>query len=187
MTDCCSHLFQLLDPGFPPLPLLPFLSCLLTPLSRTSLRASSCPWSTIVGSLRTSPALEVWMLPCTAPNHAPVAPTSAQHSHQCLHLVVNMQCQMDLTSDVKSHSCALHRLSVSEVAALPFSVTLRDLALGLLPCPPTLLCPQILVVSLSRDLCFSSSHLVFTSTVSSGLFLWCCPSSAQAPLQPHSE
>ena len=187
MTDCCSRLFQLLDPGFPPLPLLPFLSCLLTPLSRTSLRASSCPWSTIVGSLRTSPALEVWMLPCTAPNHAPVAPTSAQHSHQCLHLVVDMQSQMDLTSDVKSHSCALHRLSVSEVAALPFSVTLRDLALGLLPCPPTLLCPQILVVSLSRDLCFSSSHLVFTSTVSSGLFLWCCPSSAQARLQPHSE
>ena len=91
VTDCCSRLFQLLDPGFPPLPLLPFLSCLLTPLSRRSLRASSCPWSTIVGSLRTSPALEVWMLPCTAPNHAPVAPTSAQHSHQCLHLVVDMQ------------------------------------------------------------------------------------------------
>ena len=136
MTDCYSCLYQLLDPGFPPLPLLPFLSCLLTPLSRGPVRASSCPWSTIVRSLRTSPAHEVWMLPCTAPNHAPAAPASPQRSHQYLHEDVDMQSQVDLTSDVRSRSCALHRLSVSEAAALPFSVTLREPALwSFLPCP----------------------------------------------------
>lgn len=107
MTDCCSCLYQLLYPGFPPLPPLPILSCLLTPLSMGPLRASSCPWSTIVGSLKTSPAHEVWILPCTAPNHAPAALTSPH----CLHLDVDMRSQMDLTSVVNSYSsCVHHRL-----------------------------------------------------------------------------
>lgn len=184
MTDCCSCLYQLLYPGFPPLPLLPVLSCLLTPLSMGPLRASSCPWSTIVGSLRTSPAHEIWRLPCTAPSHAPATLTSPQHSHQCLHLDVDMKSQMDLTSDVNSYSSAHHRLLSLrwQLCPSPSHSEIRHFGSSL-PRPPSSV--RRFWWYHSRDLCFSSPHLVLTSTVSH--LDCCCGSAPPLPKPPCSE
>lgn len=181
VTDCCSCPYQLLYPGFPPLPPLPILSCLLTPLSLGPLRASSCPWPAVAGSLRTLPAHEVWILPCPAPGRAPAALTSPQG----LHVDVDMGSQVGLASDANSYSCAHHR-PLSPRGQLALLHHTQRCALWLCPSPPSSV-RRSWGVTLTGPRLQQLSPGLNQHSLSPGLFLWFCPSSAQAPLQPHSE